>query len=70
MPLCKAKVGHTGQVKAITGTEKVKKFLFSLGCSEGEYITLISKLASNYIISIKDSRFAVDQKMAQAIELY
>jgi len=30
---------------------------------------LISILAGNYIISVKDSRYAIDRKMAQAIQL-
>ncbi|MFZ5351857.1 MAG: FeoA family protein [Bacillota bacterium] len=69
MPLSKAKAGYTGLIKAISGTEKIRRFLFSLGCSEGEEVTLISVLASNYIISIKDSRYAIDKGMAQSIEL-
>lgn len=69
MPLSKAKAGQTAQIKTVSGNEKTKRFLFSLGCSEGEEITLISVLSSNYIISIKDSRYAIDKRMAQAIEL-
>ncbi|WHH61782.1 FeoA family protein [Petroclostridium sp. X23] len=67
--LSKAKVGHTGRIKAVSGSDKICKFLFSLGCSEGEEITLISILAGNYIISVKDSRYAIDKKMANSIEL-
>ena len=48
---------------------KVKKFLFTLGCFKGEEITLISKLAGNYIVIIKDSRYALDENMAKYIEL-
>lgn len=69
MPLSKAKVGQTAVIKNISGTDKICKFLFTLGCSEGEEITLISILAGNYIISVKDSRYAIDKNMAKAIEL-
>ncbi len=69
MPLFKAKPGYTGQIKNISGNEKIKKFLFSLGCFEGEEISLISVLAGNYIINVKDSRYAIDKKMAMAIEI-
>lgn len=69
MPLSMMKAGYTGQVKLVSGDEKIKKFLFSLGCSEGEDITLISILSRNYIISIKDSRYAIDKRMADVIEL-
>lgn len=69
MPLSKAKVGQSAIINSVIGTEKTCKFLFSLGCCEGEEITLISIIAGNYIISVKDSRYAIDKKMAQAIDL-
>lgn len=69
MVLAKGKIGETYNVVNVGGKEKTKKFLFSLGCYEGEEITLISKLAGNYIINIKDSRYAIDEKMAKSIEV-
>ncbi|MFZ7132222.1 MAG: FeoA family protein [Eubacteriales bacterium] len=69
MLLSKAKAGYSAQIKKVSGNEKICNFLFSLGCSEGEEITLISVLAGNYIINIKDSRYAIDRKMAKAIEV-
>ncbi len=69
MPLHKAKPGHIGQIKVVNGSEKMRKFLFTLGCSEGEELALISVLAGNYIISVKDSRYAIDRNMAKSIEL-
>lgn len=67
MLLSKAKVGQTTHVKKVKGKEKTQKFLFTLGCFEGEKITLISRLAGNYIINIKDSRYAIDEGMAKSI---
>jgi ferrous iron transport protein A len=69
MLLFKAQPGQTGQIKSISGSEKIRRFLFTLGCFEGEEITLISVLAGNYIINIKDSRYAIDKGMAKSIEL-
>lgn len=69
MSLAKAKMGGTFEVVSIEGKEKIKRFLFSLGCYEGENITLISKLAGNYVINIRDSRYAIDEKMARSIIL-
>jgi len=69
MLLSKAKIGQKGEIIKVEGKEKTKKFLFSLGCSEGEEITLISILAGNYVVNIKDSRFAIDEAMAKAIVL-
>ncbi len=69
MTLSKAKIGQTEEIKAISGTDKIKTFLLSLGCSEGEEITLISNLGGNFIISVKNNRYAIDKRMAKAIEL-
>jgi ferrous iron transport protein A len=69
MLLSKAKIGQTYNVIRVEGKEKVKKFLFTLGCFEGEEITLISKLAGNYIVIIKDSRYAIDESMAKIVEI-
>ena len=69
MLLSKIKIGETFIVKSVEGKEKIKKFLFSLGCFEGQEITLISKLAGNYVINIKDSRYAIDEGMAKSIVL-
>ncbi len=69
MALVKAKQGQTMTIKNVSGSEKIKKFLFTLGCYEGEMVTLIAVLAGNYIIRIKDSRYAIDKNMASAIEL-
>lgn len=69
MQLSKAAIGQTFKIERVEGKEKVKKFLFTLGCFEGEEITLISKLAGNYIVNIKDSRYALDESMAKSIIL-
>lgn len=47
--------------------EELKSFLFSLGCYEGETITIISVLSENYVISIKDARYSIDEDLAKAI---
>ncbi|MCM1990669.1 ferrous iron transport protein A [Oceanirhabdus seepicola] len=69
MLLSKAKIGQTFNIKSVEGKEKTKKFLFTLGCFEGEEVTLISKLAGNFVINIKDSRYAIDENMAKTIVL-
>ena len=67
MSLNRAKVGQRLTVQEVKGKEKIVKFLFSLGCYTGEEITVISKLAGNYIVNIKDSRYALDERMAKTI---
>lgn len=63
------KVGQSGIVTEVRGDEKINKFLFTLGCFEGERLTLVSKLSGSYIINIKDGRYAVDKKMASSIDV-
>jgi ferrous iron transport protein A len=69
MSIFEAKMGYRSKIASISGNDKIRKFLFSLGCCEGEEITLISVLAGNYIINVKDSRYAIDKNMAKAIEI-
>lgn len=50
-----------------TGEEKMKDFLFTLGCFEGEMVTVISALAGNYIIHVKGARYSIDKELSKAI---
>ena len=45
----------------------MRDFLFTLGCFEGEKVTVISVLADNYIIHVKDARYSIDKELARAI---
>lgn len=50
-----------------TEEEGIKEFLFTLGCFEGETVTVISTLADNYIIHVKDARYSIDADLAKSI---
>ncbi|MBO5908892.1 MAG: ferrous iron transport protein A [Clostridia bacterium] len=50
-----------------TGDSELEAFLFSLGCYEGEPITVILHLKGGCIVSIKDSRYHIDTQLAKAI---
>ncbi|SHJ37226.1 ferrous iron transport protein A [Dethiosulfatibacter aminovorans DSM 17477] len=66
--LTKARVNRGYSVKRIdTDDDEMKDFLFTLGCYEGESITIISILADNYVVSIKDARYSIDRELAEAI---
>ncbi len=69
MYLSKGKLNKEYTVSSITGKDDMVKFLFTLGCYEGEKITIISKVASNFIINIKDSRYGIDEALAKIIEV-
>ncbi len=50
-----------------TDDEELNAFLFSLGCYEGEGITVIAHRKAGCTVSIKDGRYSVDNQLAQAI---
>ena len=50
-----------------TDDEELDAFLFSLGCYSGEPITVVSRKKKNCVVSIKDSRYNIDNQLAEAI---
>ncbi|MBE6671502.1 MAG: ferrous iron transport protein A [Ruminococcaceae bacterium] len=70
MNLTKAVEGTEYIIKNIeTDDEELNSFLFSLGCYEGEPITVVSHLRSSCIVSIKDGRYNIDKQLASAIQI-
>ena len=68
MNLAMAETGKEYIIRAIeTDDEEMDAFLFSLGCYSGEPITVISRLRSACVVSIKDGRYTIDRELAQAI---
>ncbi|MFV0424331.1 MAG: ferrous iron transport protein A [Bacilli bacterium] len=68
MELNKGKLNQSYTVVEIkTNDESMKEFLFSLGCFPGENLTIISKLAANFVISVKDARYSIDENLAKCI---
>jgi ferrous iron transport protein A len=66
--LTQASINTEYNIKDIKANdEELKNFLFTLGCYEGESITVISILADNYVISLKDARYSIDKDLAEAI---
>ena len=66
--LLHANIDETYIIKEVkTNDIELKNFLLTLGCYEGELITLISALGENYIINIKDSRYSIDKELAATI---
>lgn len=47
--------------------EQLTSFLFSLGCFGGEPITVIARRRSGCIVAIKDGRYSIDSRLADAI---
>ncbi len=67
MPLAMAGAGDVNIIRKITGRDEVRQHLAELGFVVGEQVTVISALDGNMILSIKDSRIALDKNMAMRI---
>ncbi len=66
--LSSATISNEYIIKEIqTVDEEIKNFLFTLGCFKGEPVTVISRLAENFVISVKDARYSIDADLAKAI---
>ncbi len=67
MPLSMAKPGETVIIRKITGKDEVRQHLAELGFVVDTAVTVVSELAGNLILQVKDSRVALDKTMAMRI---
>ena len=70
MKLPEGQKGIIYTIKSINGDEEINKFLFTLGCLEGETISIVKKMYSNLIINIKGGRYGIDKDLAEVIEIF
>ena len=67
MPLTMAKSGERVTVRKITGKDEIRQHLAELGFVVDSDITVVSEIAGNLIVQVKDSRIALDKSMANRI---
>ena len=67
MPLTMAKTGETLTIRRITGRDDVRAHLAELGFVVDGAVKVVSELAGNLIVQVKDSRIALDRSMANRI---
>ena len=67
MPLTMARAGETVTIRKITGRDEVRQHLAELGFVVDTSVTVVSELAGNLILQVKDSRIALDKSMANRI---
>ncbi|MDF2503747.1 FeoA family protein [Clostridium sp.] len=67
MPITMIKVGETDSIKNITGNDDTRRHLEHLGFVIGENITVVSEIAGNLIVKVKDARIALSKSMANRI---
>lgn len=70
MKLTEGKTCTLYKIKSVKGDDEINKFLFTLGCFEGESISIVKKMYSNFIINIKGGRYGIDTDLAEVIEIY
>lgn len=67
MPLTMVRSGGSNLIKKISGKDETRRFLENLGFVEGASVTVISEIGGNVIISVKNTRVALDKSMANRI---
>ena len=67
MPLSLAEFGAEVMIRRISGPPEMRKHLEDLGFVAGSSVTVISDLAGNLIVKIKESRVAISREMALKI---
>lgn len=67
MPLTLANIGEENMIKRIGGNAEVKKHLENLGFVAGGNVTVITTMAGNIIVNVKEARVAISKEMAQKI---
>ena len=69
MPLSMARQGETVTIRKVTGKDEVRQHLAELGFVVDGTVTVVSEIAGNLILQVKDSRVALDKSMANRIQI-
>ena len=67
MPVTLAEEGVENIIKRTGGSPEVKKHLENLGFVAGGTVTVITTMAGNVIVNVKEARVAISKEMAQKI---
>lgn len=67
MPLTMARAGETVRIRQIRGKDQTRHHLAAMGFVESGPVTVVSEIAGNLILQVKDSRIALDKSMANRI---
>ena len=67
MPLTMARAGETVTIRKITGKDEIRQHLAELGFVVDGTVTVVSEIAGNLILQVKDSRIALNKAMATRI---
>ncbi len=67
MALTDAQTGRFCRIRTVGGQERSRLYLERLGFVPGEYVSIVSRLNGNMIVTVKDSRIALSSELASNI---
>lgn len=67
VPMTMVRTGETVTIRKISGKDEVRQHLAELGFVIDSDVTVVSEIAGNLILQVKDSRVALDRTMASRI---
>ena len=67
MPLALSQTGDTVVIREIKAHDDVRQHLIELGFITGDKVTVVSELAGNLILQVKDRRIALNRGTASHI---
>ena len=67
MLLTMARPGESNTIKKVGGNTEARQFLENLGFVTGSKVTIVTEIAGNVIVNIKESRVAISREMARSI---
>jgi len=67
MPLTLAEPNEENIIRRVGGSPEVRKHLENLGFVAGGNVTVITEMAGNLVVKVKEARVAVSREMAQKI---
>jgi len=67
MPLAFADSNEELVIQRVGGRPEMKKHLEDLGFVVGGRVTIVSEMAGNLIVNVKETRIAISKEMAQKI---
>ena len=67
MPLTLSSVGEEKTIIKVGGNTEIKKHLNDLGFVPGAEVSVVSELAGNVIVNVKETRVAISRELAQRI---
>ncbi len=67
MPLTLVNPGEENRIRHIGGSVELKQHLADMGVVAGENVTVVSSMAGNLIVNVRESRIAISREMAGKI---